>query len=143
MKTRVRWRENDGFTAEGVTGYAVRVDDAEKPREAERGARPMELLLHGLAGCSGIGVVSVFRKMRMKLTAFEMELQAVKSERPPHAFEKVHIHYVLKGEGMTEKRVQRAIDLANSHCSAAASLKAEITTSFELEETFGGAAPHG
>jgi putative redox protein len=134
MKTQVQWQEGGGFTAKGVTGYTVKMDDSEKRREADCGARPLELLLHGLAGCSGIGVVTILRKMRVKLTGFQMEIKGERSTEPPQAFEKIHIHYLLKGEGLNEKRVRKAIDLANVHCSAAASLKAEITTSFEFEE---------
>jgi putative redox protein len=134
MKTLVRWQENSGFTARGITGYTVKIDDSETPREADCGARPMELLLHGLAGCTGIGLVSIFKKMRMKLTGFQMEIEGVKSDQQPHAFEKIHIRYLFTGEGFTEKRVRKAIELSNIHCSVGASLKAEITTSFELED---------
>jgi putative redox protein len=134
MKTLVRWQENSGFTARGITGHTVKIDDSEKPREADCGARPMELLLHGLAGCIGIGLVSICRKMRMKLTDVRMEIEGFKSEAPPNPFEKIHIHYLLKGEGLTEKRARKAIELSSVHCSVGASLKAEITTSFELED---------
>lgn len=133
MKTQVQWQENLGFTARGITGHAVKIDDSETPREAEKGARPMELLLHGLAGCTGIGLISIFKKMRLKLTGLYMEIEGVKTEQIPHAFEKIHIHYLIKGEGLTEKRVRKAIELSKIHCSVGASLKAEITTSFDFE----------
>jgi putative redox protein len=134
MKTQVRWLENDGFTARGLTGYTLKIDDAETPRGPEWGARPMELLLHGLGGCIGIHLLSIFRKMRVKLADFHMEMEGVRSETVPHAFKKIHIHYIFRGERLTETKVRRAVELSDLDCSARASLNAEFTSSFEFEE---------
>ncbi|ASS77181.1 peroxiredoxin [Tumebacillus algifaecis] len=99
----------------------------------DTGARPMELLLMGLGGCSGIDVAMILEKGRLTLEEFRMEVSGQRAEEMPQRFTDIHIHYILKGPDLTQDKVERAIELSNEkYCSASASLNANLTASYEL-----------
>ena len=134
MKTHMDWQESGGFLARGVTGYSVKIDDSETLGNADRGARPMELLLHGLGACIGIHMLSLLKKMRVKLSSFKMEIEGRKGEDVPKGFTDIHIKYILKGKALTKSKVERAMHFSHQDCSARASLNAKISYSYEFED---------
>lgn len=99
------------------------------------GMKPSELLLSALAACSSVDVVEILQKKRTPLSNLEVQATAEQDQDPPWTFRKFHLHYTLKGTGLTEKNVAQAIELSHEkYCSVAATLRgtAEITTDFEI-----------
>jgi putative redox protein len=97
--------------------------------------KPSELILSAISGCSSVNVVDILQKKRTPLTSLEVRTTAEQDQNPPWTFRKIHMHYKLRGEGLTDKNVSQAIELSHEkYCSVAATLrgKAEITTSFEI-----------
>jgi len=100
----------------------------------DAGFRPMETLLAGLAGCSGIDVLSILAKSRQKVAAFTIQVDADRAETDPKVFTKIRIHFSLAGE-VDEKRLKQAVDLSmEKYCSVAAMLgkTAEISATWEI-----------
>jgi putative redox protein len=136
MKINVDWQGDLEFKNQLPSGHELTVDAAEKSGGQNKGPRPMELLLSGLAGCTGIDVVLILNKMKTDVEDFQMELEAERAEEAPKLFTKIHIKYKFKGKKLDERKVERAIKLSEEkYCSASNSLNAEITSSYEIEHT--------
>jgi len=136
MKINVDWQGDLEFKNQLPSGHELTVDAAEKSGGHNQGPRPMELLLSGLAGCTGIDVVLILNKMKTELEDFKIEIDAERAEEAPKRFTKIQIKYKFKGKKLDERRVERAINLSESkYCSASNSLNAEISSSYEIEHT--------
>ncbi len=99
------------------------------------GMKPSELILSALSACSSVDVVDILQKKKMPLSFLEVNATADQDDDPPWAFRKIHLHYLLRGDKLTEKHVSQAIQLSQEkYCSVAATLRgiAEITYSFEI-----------
>jgi putative redox protein len=97
----------------------------------------MELLLVALGGCTGVDVVSILQKKRMRVTDYRIEVRGERREEHPRGFKKLEVRHILRGEGLTDDAVQQAIQLSSDkYCSVAATLRpgAEILTTFEIEK---------
>jgi len=101
------------------------------------GMKPSELVLSALAGCASVDVVDILAKKRTPLSHLKVEVSAEQDSDPPWTFRKIHLKFIVRGEGLTEKNVEQAIALSKEkYCSVASSLRgvAEITTSLEILE---------
>jgi putative redox protein len=117
----VTWK-NEGLLFEGVTPHG-RVDLSSGPDDPGQGATPMELLAVALAGCTGIDVVSILRKMRQPLEELRVEVHGETADERPKRFLSLEVVYFLKG-ALDEKKVQRAVELSETkYCSVAATLQ--------------------
>ncbi|MFD2203988.1 OsmC family protein [Kiloniella antarctica] len=137
MKTRIKWIENVAFMAESGSGHAVVMDGAVEGGGRNLGPRPMEMLLMGLGGCSAYDVVHILKKGRENVEDVDVDVEAERADTDPKVFTKIHLHFRVKGAGLNDKKVSRAVDLsADKYCSASIMLgkAAEITHSYELIE---------
>lgn len=137
MKTRVKWIENVAFMAESGSGHAVVMDGAIEGGGRNLGPRPMEMLLMGMGGCSAYDVVYILKRGRENVEDVDVDVEAERADTDPKVFTKIHMHFRIKGEGLNERKVERAVELsADKYCSASIMLgkAAEITHSFELIE---------
>ena len=125
------------FEALGKSGVAQHIDAATDIGGHNAGARPMEMLLMGLAGCSAIDVILILKKQKQVIDDFRLKVDGLREKgATPAPFKKIHITYLLKGQ-LDADKVKRAIDLSmDKYCSATAQLRpsAEITYSFEIHE---------
>ncbi len=137
MKAELNWKQNVRFDALTQTGHEIIMDGAPDHGGNNEGARPMELLLIGMGGCTAFDVVGILKKARAELLNLKIELEAERADDVPAVFTKIHVHFILTGRGLKEKLVARAIDLsAEKYCSASIMLgqTADITHSFEIIE---------
>ena len=137
MKISMDWKKGLKFTGQSRFGHEISTDGAKKVGGAEEGYQPMELLLFGLAGCTGIDVVMIAKKMRQDITDFKIEIDGEQKEEHPRAFIKAHINYLFKGKNLDPALIEKAINLSEErYCSVSASMKdvVEITHSFKIEE---------
>jgi putative redox protein len=98
---------------------------------------PSHLVLLGLAGCTGMDVVSILQKKRQEITDVEVQVIGHNPDQYPKPFTNVEVKYIVKGKGLDPKSVARAIDLSESkYCVVSQSLQeqVEVTTSFEIQE---------
>lgn len=98
----------------------------------------MEMLLIGLGGCTAFDVVHILRKGRQEVRDCEVLLEAERAESDPKVFTRIHVHFVVKGKGLAEAAVERAIRLsAEKYCSASAMLgkTATITHDYQIVES--------
>ena len=135
MKARIKWVENVSFIAESGTGHAVVMDGPGEHGGRNLGPRPMEMLLMGLGGCTAFDVLHILKKARQPVQDCIVELTAERADEIPAVFTKIHAHFIVTGQGLKEKQVERAVALsAEKYCSASIMLgkTAEITHDFEV-----------
>lgn len=123
------------FEAVGMSGVKQHMDAATDIGGHNEGARPMEMLLMGLAGCTAIDVILILQKQKLTIDDFRLKVDGLREKgATPAPFQKIHITYLLKGQ-LDPDKVKRAIDLSmDKYCSATAQFRpsAEITYSFEI-----------
>jgi putative redox protein len=108
------------------------------------GPTPMELILLGLAGCTGMDVISIMAKMRQPMTNLQVRISAERADSHPKVYTSIHVEYVAYGEGIEESAIERAIELSETrYCSASAMLResVDITNSFRIVEAPGPYEP--
>lgn len=135
MKARVQWAGEALFLGESGSGHAVVMDGPPDAGGRNLGVRPMEMLLIGLGGCSNFDVVSILRKGRQPVESCEVFLDAERAGEEPKVFIKIHLHFVVKGRGLKEAQVKRAVELsAEKYCSASIMLgRAGVDISHDYE----------
>lgn len=137
MKARVKWVEGVTFVGESGSGHAVVMDGPPEHGGRDLGIRPMEMLLLGMGGCTAFDVLHILKKARQPVTDCVVELDAERADEEPKVFTKIHAHFRIKGTGLKEDRVKRAVELsAEKYCSASIMLgaTAEITHDYVIEE---------
>ncbi|NLT94098.1 MAG: OsmC family protein [Clostridia bacterium] len=133
MEAKVSWKNKACFEAEVGSGHKILMDGAPEFGGENKGARPTELVLSGLGGCSGIDIVNILIKMRQEITKFTAHIDGTRAEDHPKRFTRIHVHYELEGPNIDPEKVKKAVQLSlEKYCSVALSLNAEITYSYEV-----------
>ena len=121
----------------GDSKIPVSIDASPGIGGAGRGARPMEMLLMGLAGCSSIDVVSILKKQRMDPGPFRVEIDAEREpDAVPSLFQRIHVKFIFSNPALDKDKLKRAIDLSlEKYCSVAKTLEktASITYAYTIE----------
>jgi len=118
------------FVGEASSGHAIVMDSD----PANSGLRPMELLLLGIGGCSGMDVVSILKKKKQDVTGFEINVKGEKAEDYPKKFTEINLEFIVRGRNISEDAVKKAIDLSmNKYCSVKATLEGSAKISFSYK----------
>lgn len=131
----VTWLQKRQFVGVGGSKRAVVMSGQDEDNVI--GVSPSEMLLLGLAGCSAYDVVGILEKRKARLAGLEVKVTAEQEADPPWPYRQIHLEYIVRGQGLTEKAVGDAIHLSETkYCSVAATIRptAEITTSFQIIE---------
>jgi putative redox protein len=125
------------FEVEAGSGHHVTLDAAEHGGGHNEGFRPMELLLVGLAGCTGMDVISILRKKRQDVTGYEVHVTGVRAEEYPMVFVEITVEHIVTGHHIQPEAVARAIELSKErYCGAGAMLGkvAHLTHTYRIVE---------
>lgn len=131
-------RLNDSYhmEAQNEHGNTIQMDGSPAIGGENLGARPMQVLLMSLAGCTSIDIISILKKMKQEVADYHVEVDAKReADVVPSLFTNIHIKYILKGNDLEESKVRRAIELsADKYCSVSKILEptAKITWSYEI-----------
>lgn len=137
LTARSRLTEGMQFSAEAGSGHAVLLDAAEHAGGHGSGFVPMEMLLIGLAGCTGMDVISILRKKRQQVTGYEVRVSGERAEEYPMVFTDISVEHIVTGHTVSEEAVARAIELsATKYCGAGAMLgkTAKLIHTFQIVE---------
>lgn len=138
MKARVQWAGEALFVGESGSGHAIVMDGPPEAGGRNLGVRPMEMLLLGLGGCSNFDVVSILKKSRQAVESCEVFIEAERAAEEPKVFTRIDLRFVVRGRGLKEAQVKRAVELsAEKYCSASIMLEragVAISHSYEIVE---------
>lgn len=139
MKATIQWQGEVAFLATAGSGHQILMDGAPDQGGQNQGARPMEMVLLGLGGCSAFDVVTILRKARQDITDCQVTLSAERADTVPAVFTHIHMHFAVVGKQLKEAQVARAVSLsAEKYCSASKMLMAggvNITHDFAVSST--------
>jgi len=120
MEARVEWVGERTFVGISGSGHGLVMGARYQGRPAP-GPSPMELLLLGLAGCTGFDVVHILERGREPVTGCVVAVAAERAETDPQVFTRIHLSYVVTGKGLSRAKVDRAVQLSEEkYCSASA-----------------------
>ena len=135
MEAKVTFCGGMRFVGQADSGHAVVMDTGEAHGGADSAARPNELLLIGLAGCTGMDVISILRKKRQEVTGLELLVRGELAPQPPKRFTGIAVEYRVRGRGIDPAAVARAIELSETaYCSVGITLRTpvSITSTFTI-----------
>jgi|TARA_X000000950_G_scaffold46708_3_gene53737 putative redox protein len=128
-------RVNQDFLFQAVNnnGHKVLLDNKSKKEGEVEGISPMELLLMGLAGCSGIDIISILEKQKINPTSLKMEVEGErKKNQVPSLFEVINVKVMLEGDIIPEK-VIRAVKLSfDKYCSVSKTLEKTAKINYQI-----------
>ncbi|MBP6563505.1 MAG: OsmC family protein [Neisseriaceae bacterium] len=135
MNVTTQWVDGLCFLTTTGSGHSIVTDAGPAVGGKDRGARPMELLLAGMAGCSSIDVVQIAKKQRQNIVDCIAKVEAKRADAVPSVFTEIHIHFDVYGHDLSEAAVGKAVQLsADKYCSASIMLgkAATISHSFAI-----------
>ena len=130
---QVKWLDKLEFVGTDSTKHSLVMSSQDEGNAT--GLKPSELLLLAVAGCTAVDVVTIMRKKRQAMTGLEINVRGEQDENPPWTFRHIHLEYVVRGKGLSEKGLARAIQLSEEkYCSVKSSLTCEVTSSYRIVE---------
>lgn len=109
MEAEARWLEGMTFVAKGSSNHYVVMDTKKEVGGHEAASSPMEMVLFGLMGCSGLDVVSILKKMRTLPETFVIKATTERASDHPKVFTKIHLKYVFTGTDLKMENLERAV----------------------------------
>jgi putative redox protein len=125
------------FVADTGSGHSLVMDGAVDGGGHNLAPRPMETVLAGTGGCTAYDVVLILKRGRHDVHGCDVKLTAERAPQDPKVFTKIHFHFTVRGKGVPQAAVERAVALSHEkYCSASIMLAktAELTTSVEVVE---------
>ena len=135
MKTslNLNWLEGMAFESE-VNGHKIVLDAVESVGGKDRGPRPKPLMLLALAGCTGMDVVSILKKMRVELDDFSVEVEANLTEEHPKQYDEMKVIYKFWGKDLPMEKLEKAVNLSDErYCGVSAVYKKALNMSHEIQ----------
>ncbi len=131
--TIVEWKEGMAFEAE-VDGFKIIVDAKEEHGGTGQGPRPKPLMMVALAGCTGMDVISILKKMRVEVDNFSIKIDGDITDEHPKQFTKMHIIYEFKGNDLAMKKLEKAVNLSQErYCGVSASYGKAMELTHEIK----------
>ncbi len=126
------WKGNMLFDA-NVSGHHVLMDAVPAVGGEDKGSRPKELMLASLAGCSGMDVVSILKKMRVEFTGLDIRVEAGMTEEHPKHYDKMHVIYTFTGNDLQMEQLKKAVELSQErYCGVAFVYKKAMEVTYEI-----------
>lgn len=129
-----RWQQDMAFSAE-VAGHTIVLDADEAVGGHNLGPIPKPLLLVSLAGCTGMDVIAILKKMREPVSYFNIKVEGTLTEEHPKTYTRLKIIYEFKAsDGLQEENIRKAIDLSQErYCGVSALLKKAVPIDIEIQ----------
>lgn len=123
------------FVGSASSGHAIVMDANTEVGGDNTAPRPMDLLLIGIGGCSGMDVVSILNKKKQHITGLEIGIKGEQADTHPKKYTDIALEFIVRGKNISEEAVKRSIELSmNKYCSVKASLEgsAKIRFSYKI-----------
>ena len=125
--TKINWIGEMAFDAE-LDHHHFILDASPQVGGQNKGPRPKGLLLSGLAGCTGMDVVSILKKMKIENFEFEIKVEANTTEKHPKVYKTIILNYIFKGDNLPIAKVKRAVELSETRYCGASAMLGKVAT---------------
>ena len=133
MEGKVIWNDGMSFTGK-IDGFDLVIDADEKVGGKNLGPRPKGLTLISLAGCTGMDVVSILKKMRIELEDFNVTVEGELTDEHPKQYYKMNVIYEFKGKDLPLDKLKKAVSLSEErYCGVSAMYKKAIEVTSEIK----------
>jgi putative redox protein len=127
------WKSNMSFETE-IDGHKITVDASVDAGGENKGPRPKKLLLIAIAGCTGMDVISILKKMKVDISEFFIKVIGKSQEDHPKKYTELKLVYQFKGNNLELEKLKKAINLSlDKYCSVNAILKEAIKIEYVIE----------
>ncbi|MDA8388652.1 MAG: OsmC family protein [Nitrospiraceae bacterium] len=136
-EVNIKYVEGMLFSARTDSGHEVLMDADPKFGGADKGPRPMDLLLAGLGGCTAMDIISILKKKKQEVTGLEIKVKGERAPEHPKKYTGIELEFRVKGKNISEDAVKRAVGLSmDKYCSAKATIEggAKVTYAYRIEE---------
>lgn len=134
QEVKIQYIDKMAFKA-NINGHEIILDAAEEVGGENRGPRPKPFMLTALAGCTGMDVVSILKKMRVEFDDFNVIVEGDLTDEHPKQFYKMNVIYEFKGKDLPMDKLKKAVSLSEErYCGVSASYRKamEITTEIRI-----------
>jgi putative redox protein len=132
-KVETAWKGDMKFDAE-VSGHQIIMDALPEVGGNNSGPRPKELMLASLAGCTGMDVVSILKKMRVDVEAFNITVEADVTDEHPKHYTTMHLVYQFKGKELDPEKLKKAVELSqDKYCGVSAVYRKAMPVTYEIK----------
>ncbi len=111
-KITTTWLGNMKFESTNPSGQNLFIDAGEENGGNNDGYRPKALMLSGLAGCAGLDVAALIKKMKLEVDTFKIEIEANLTNEHPKYYDKVEMNFHFYGANLDAKKLQKSVDLS-------------------------------
>tara|TARA_B100000035_G_scaffold87813_2_gene73814 strand:- start:3500 stop:3910 length:411 start_codon:yes stop_codon:yes gene_type:complete len=134
MKTNIEWIDGVNFTANTESGNKIMMDGPVDSGGNNNGARPTELLISGMGGCTSFDIICMANTKNIKIKSFNLEVEAKRTETKPSLINKIHCSYRIESEEKNREDLEKFIKLSiEKQCSCCVILGKAVDISFSLE----------
>ncbi|MFW5821007.1 MAG: OsmC family protein [Bacteroidota bacterium] len=128
----MNWLEDMAFETE-VNGHKIYLDAYENVGGKDRGPRPKPLMMVALAGCTGMDVVSILKKMKIELDSFNIGIEAELDDEYPKPYTSMKIIYTFKGKDLPKSKIEKAVNLSqDKYCGVSENYRKAMKLDFEI-----------
>ncbi len=128
----IDWLSDMAFETE-VNGHKVYLDAGESVGGKNLGPRPKPFMMLALAGCTGMDVVSILKKMRVEYNSFSVKVEGEITEEHPKKFSGMKVIYTIKGKDLSREKVEKAVNLSKErYCGVSANYSDAFPVSHEI-----------
>ncbi|MCM2322810.1 MAG: OsmC family protein [Oligoflexia bacterium] len=132
MKLKMDWKRELAFDAH-IDGHTVAMDTSAKGGGGGTAPTPKQLVLAGLAGCTGMDVVHILGRMRVQIDSFDLEADAHQTDGQPAVFDEIRLVYRLEGPELLPAKVLEAVELSQTkYCGVSAMISRSARISYEV-----------
>ena len=129
----VKWMGDMAFEA-AIKEHRVLMDANENSGGHNAGPRPKPMLMASLAGCTGMDVMSILKKMKVEVKDLNIRVEGIIAEEHPKIYTSIHLIYEFEGENMPMDRLVRAIELSQEkYCGVSLSLQKAMPVTWEIK----------
>ena len=126
------WKDNNIFETD-VDGHNIVIDLAKDAGGDDAGPRPKKFVLVAAAGCSGLDVVEIVKKMRIDIKGFNIQIESDVTDEYPKQYTNLKVVYEFEGENLPKEKLERACQLSfDNYCGVLAMYKKAVPVTYEV-----------
>jgi putative redox protein len=135
QEIKIDWLGTMAFKTE-IEGHELVIDTSTEAGGENRGPRPKSLMLVALAGCTGMDVVSILKKMKVEVESLSVKVIGDMADEHPKLFTGMHMIYEFRGRNLPMDKLKKAISLSDEkYCGVSATLKQGLNITYEIVVT--------
>lgn len=129
----LKWNGNMSFETD-LDGHKIKIDTTDEQGGNNTGPRPKKLMLVALAGCTGMDMASILKKMRVKYDSLNIKVEANVTDEHPKHYDQMKVIYELTGEDVDKLKVEKAVKMSmENYCGVSAVYKKTMDFTYEIK----------